>query len=171
MLHCSKLLASLYAPNLSSIHSSLLFPLSSYLTNSFNLFEGWETVGNMKETACFGCQLSLVSSQLGVSFGFFGFLSFQMVNFLIDFDFWFVSSDPEVDCGMIVECAEMFARSEYMFLSEIDLSVVHPGYYVNGKWKGRSSSMVTSVNPVDNEVQILFHWSFVFWNLIQNPRN
>ncbi|RVX16869.1 hypothetical protein CK203_003313 [Vitis vinifera] len=56
----------------------------------------------MKETACFGCQLSLVSSQLGVSF---------------------------VDCGMIVECAEMFARSEYMFLSEIDLSVVHPGYY------------------------------------------
>ncbi|RVW52146.1 Aldehyde dehydrogenase family 7 member B4 [Vitis vinifera] len=36
-------------------------------------------------------------------------------------------------------------------LSEIDLSVVHPGYYVNGKWKGRSSSMVTSVNPVDNE--------------------
>ncbi|XP_034696631.1 aldehyde dehydrogenase family 7 member A1-like isoform X1 [Vitis riparia] len=45
----------------------------------------------------------------------------------------------------------MFARSEYMFLSEIDLSVVHPGYYVNGKWKGRSSSMVTSVNPVNNE--------------------
>ncbi|KAJ9691911.1 hypothetical protein PVL29_011156 [Vitis rotundifolia] len=45
----------------------------------------------------------------------------------------------------------MFARRKYRFLSEIDLSVVHPGYYVNGEWKGCSSSMVTSVNPVDNE--------------------
>ncbi|KAJ9691910.1 hypothetical protein PVL29_011155 [Vitis rotundifolia] len=44
-----------------------------------------------------------------------------------------------------------FARREYRFFSEIDLSVVNPGSYVNGVWKEGCSWAAASLNPADNE--------------------
>ena len=65
--------------------------------------------------------------------------------------------------------AEMgFERKEYEFLSEIGLSSSNLGCFVNGTWKG-GGPMISTVNPANNQVLILWMCLFMLCDLLLIP--